>query len=327
MDEVRARVVTQEKRLYTIKYGDICNIAEVSGKFRHEANSVSDYPAVGDYVTATWPTDGSHSIITGVYPRKSVFIRKAAGTGRVEQVIAANIDTVFICTSLNQDFNLRRLERYITIAWDSGAAPVVVLTKADLCENPDAMVMEVSEVAAGADIVVTSSRLQDIDKVVEFIESGKTYAFIGSSGVGKSTLINLLLGDEALKTSEIREGDDKGRHTTTHRELIELTNGAYVIDTPGMRELGLWNNEEGMETAFSDIEELIRGCKFSNCTHVNEPGCKIREALANGTLDESRWKSYQKLLTENAYNGNESDYLSAKKAKFKQIAKINRRKK
>jgi ribosome biogenesis GTPase len=189
------------------------------------------------------------------------------------------------------------------------------------------MVMEVSEVAAGADIVVTSSRLQDIDKVVEIIESGKTYAFIGSSGVGKTTLINLLLGDEALKTSEIREGDDKGRHTTTHRELIELTNGAYVIDTPGMRELGLWNNEEGMETAFSDIEELIRGCKFSNCTHVNEPGCKIREALANGTLDESRWKSYQKLLTENTYNGNESDYLSAKKAKFKQIAKINRRKK
>jgi ribosome biogenesis GTPase len=327
MDEVRARVVTQEKRLYTIKYGDICNIAEVSGKFRHEANSVSDYPAVGDYVTATWPTDGSHSIITGVYPRKSVFIRKAAGTGRVEQVIAANIDTVFICMSLNQDFNLRRLERYITIAWDSGAAPVVVLTKADLCENPDAMVMEVSEVAAGADIVVTSSRLQDIDKLVEFIESGKTYAFIGSSGVGKSTLINLLLGNEALKTSEIRESDDKGRHTTTHRELIELKNGAYVIDTPGMRELGLWNNKEGMETAFSDIEELIRSCRFSNCTHVNEPGCKIREALANGTLDESRWKSYQKLLTENAYIGNENDYLSAKKAKFKQIAKINRRKK
>ena len=327
MDEVRARVVTQEKQLYTIKYGDISNIAEVSGKFRHEANSVSDYPAVGDYVTASWPTDGSHSIITGVYPRKSVFIRKAAGTGRVEQVIAANIDTVFICMSLNQDFNLRRLERYMTIAWDSGAMPVVVLTKADLCENPDAMVMKVSEVASGADIVVTSSKMQDIEKLAGLIKSDKTYAFIGSSGVGKSTLINLLLGDEALKTSEIRESDDKGRHTTTHRELIELTNGAYVIDTPGMRELGLWNNEEGMETAFSDIEELIRGCKFSNCTHVNEPGCKIREALANGTLDESRWKSYQKLLTENAYNGNESDYLSAKKAKFKQIAKINRQKK
>ena len=327
MDEVRARVVTQEKRLYTIKYGDISNIAEVSGKFRHETNSVSDYPAVGDYVTASWPTDGSHSIITGVYPRKSVFIRKAAGTGRVEQVIAANIDTVFICMSLNQDFNLRRLERYMTIAWDSGATPVVVLTKADLCENPDAMVMEVSEVAAGADIAVTSSKMQDIEKLAGLIKSGKTYAFIGSSGVGKSTLINLLLGDETLKTSEIRESDDKGRHTTTHRELIELTNGAYVIDTPGMRELGLWNNEEGMETAFSDIEELIRGCKFSNCTHVNEPGCKIREALAGGTLDESRWKSYQKLLTENAYNRNESDYLSAKKAKFKQIAKINRQKK
>ena len=325
MNEVRARVITQEKGLYTLKYGDAENIAEVSGKFRYEANSISDYPAVGDYVTASWPVDGSHSIISGVYPRKSVFIRKAAGTGRDEQVVAANIDTVFICMSLNHDLNLRRLERYVTVSWDSGAVPVIVLTKADLCEDPDAKAAQVSDVAAGADIVVTSSRQQDISGVEKYLEKGKTYAFIGSSGVGKSTLINTLLKREVLRTAEIRADDDKGKHTTTHRELIELENGAYVIDTPGMRELGLWNNEEGMEIAFSDIEEMIRGCRFSNCTHVNEPGCNILKALEDGTLSEDRWNSYQKLMKENAYSGNTDDYLLAKKAKFKKIAKINRK--
>ncbi|SKB91641.1 ribosome biogenesis GTPase [Lachnospiraceae bacterium] len=325
MNEVRARVIIQEKGLYTLKYGESENIAEVSGKFRYETHSISDYPAVGDYVTTSWPMDGSHSIISGVYPRKSVFIRKAAGTGRDEQVVAANIDTIFICMSLNQDLNLRRLERYVTISWDSGAVPVIVLTKADLCENPDVIAAQVSDVAAGADIVVTSSKQQDISGLVKYLEKEKTYAFIGSSGVGKSTLINTLLEKEKLRTAEIRADDDKGKHTTTHRELIELDNGACVIDTPGMRELGLWNNEEGMEIAFSDIEEMICGCRFSNCTHTNEPGCAIQKALTNGTLEENRWYSYQKLMTENAYSGNTKDYLRAKKAKFKRISKINRK--
>lgn len=324
MQEVRARVILQEKGLYTISYEGMENKAEVSGKFRYETENISDYPAVGDYVVASWPTDGSHSIISSVFPRKSVFIRKAAGTGNQEQVVAANIDTVFLCMSLNHDFNLRRLERYLTVSWDSGATPVVVLTKADLCDDVEQKIAEVSGVAAGVDIIAVSSKKEDYDSVSGYLASGKTVAFIGSSGVGKSTLINRLLGKEAIRTSEIRADDDKGRHTTTHRELISISNGAYVIDTPGMRELGLWNNEDGMGAAFADVEEIISGCRFSNCTHKSEPGCQVLSALETGMLSLERWNSYQKLMVENFYNINESDYMKAKKAKFKEIAKINK---
>lgn len=264
--EVRARVIIQEKGLYTISYEGKENIAEVSGKFRYEVRSLSDFPAVGDYVVASWPEDGSHSIITSVFPRKSAFVRKAAGAIHEEQVVAANIDTVFICMSLNQDFNLRRLERYTALAWDSGATPAIVLTKADLCDNVDEKVMEAESVAPGTDIIITSSKEADVSDLIGYLHQEKTYAFIGSSGVGKSTLINALVGKNMLKTSEVRGDDDKGRHTTTHRELIALENGAFVIDTPGMRELSLMNSEEGVETAFSDIEELITLCRFSNCT-------------------------------------------------------------
>jgi len=323
--EIRARVIKQEKGLYTIDYDGNENIAEVSGKFRYEAVGVADFPAVGDYVVATWPEDGSHSIISSIFPRKSSFVRRAAGNNSEEQVVAANIDTVFICMSLNQDFNLRRLERYVSVAWDSGATPVIVLTKADLCEDTDEKTAEVSSVAIGVDIITTSSKDGNTAGVSGCIESGKTYAFIGSSGVGKSTLINALIGESVLRTSEIRENDDKGRHTTTHRELIRLNNGAFVIDTPGMRELGIVNSEEGVETAFSDIEELISQCRFSDCSHTNEPGCRVLSAITEGSLSADRWNSYQKLITENLYNTNESEYLKAKKAKFKEIAKINRK--
>lgn len=324
MDEIRARVIIQEKGLYTISYEGETNIAEVSGRFMHEAGSVSDYPAVGDYVVATWPTDGSHSIISSVFPRKSIFVRKAAGTSRDEQVVAANIDTLFICMSLNQDFNPRRLERYIAAAWDSGAMPVVVLTKADLCDNVDARLLEISDITMGVDVLVTSSLNGDIESIAAYLKPGKTVAFVGSSGVGKSTLINNLLGEDAIKTSAIRADDDKGRHTTTHRELIELPGGAFVIDTPGMRELGLWNNEDGVEAAFGEVEAMTRECRFANCTHTNEPGCRILAALADGTLSADRWNSYLKLQVENFYNSNQDDYLDAKKAKFKEIARINK---
>lgn len=325
--EVRARVIIQEKGLYTIGYGDMENIAEVSGKFRYDAKIPADYPAVGDYVVASWPEDGSHSIISSVFPRKSAFVRKAAGMAHEEQVVAANIDTVFICMSLNQDYNLRRLERYITVAWDSGATPVVVLTKADLCSDVSEKIAEAESVSVGVDIVTTSSKEDDIDSLRQLIVSGKTYAFIGSSGVGKSTLINTLLGTNKIRTSGIREDDDKGRHTTTHRELITLENGAFVIDTPGMREIGIMNSEEGVETAFSDIEELIARCRFSNCTHTNEPGCEVLKAVEEGKLAIDRWISYRKLVTENLYNTNEAEYMKAKKEKFKEIAKINKKRK
>ena len=302
------------------------NLAEVSGKFRYETITVSDFPAVGDYVVASWPTDGSRSIISSLFPRNSIFMRKAAGTNNQEQVVAANIDTVFLCMSLNNDFNIRRLERYLATTWNSGATPVVVLTKADLCEDVEEKISEVQSIASGVDVITVSSKNNDFDAVNKYLVSGKTVAFLGSSGVGKSTLINKILGENIIETSEIRN-DDKGRHTTTHRELITLKNGACVIDTPGMRELGMWNNESGLNEVFSDIEELFSRCRFSDCTHSCEPGCAVLAALKDGTLSKERWNSYQKLTAENKYVASESEYLQNKKMKFKEIAKINKKRK
>lgn len=323
MKEIRARVISQEKSLYRISDGRLEKYASVSGKFRYEVTAVSDYPAVGDYVIADWPEDDSNAVIQSVFPRKSCFIRKAAGPNTQEQVVAANLDTVFICMSLNNDYNIRRLERYLAIAYDSGAEPVVILTKKDLCEDVERPVKEVRETAPGIEVLAVSSTNDDYDPVLKHIRPGKTIAFLGSSGVGKSTLINKLIGSDRLATNQTGT-DDKGRHTTTHRELITLDNGAFLIDTPGMRELGMWDNESGIETAFSDIEELSRKCRFSDCSHKTEPGCAIQRALADGVLDRTRWESYLKLKIENEIAANGSQYLESKRAKFKAIAKKNR---
>lgn len=323
MNELRARVISQEKGCYKISNGTDVKSVSVSGKYRYEAETVSDFPAVGDYVIAEWPDDDSNAVITGLFPRKSCFIRKAAGTVKQEQVVAANIDTVFICMSLNNNFNIRRLERYLSITYDSGAAPVVVLTKADLCSDTENKICEVRNAAPGVDILAISSLDGNYGSVMKYILPGKTVAFIGSSGVGKSTLINKLTGNDGIATGEIGN-DDKGRHTTTHRELILLPNGASVIDTPGMRELGMWDSGSGIDTAFSDIEELSRACRYSDCTHTSEPGCAVLNALANGTLSPSRLESYRKLKAENEFAADNSRYLEAKRTKFKQIAKLNK---
>ena len=247
--------------------------------------------------------------ISSLFPRKSCFLRKAAGSAKQEQVVAANIDTVFLCMSRNQNFNLRRLERYLSIAYDSGAEPVVVLTKADLCQDPEDKLAQVRTAAPGAEI--------------PYILPGRTVAFLGSSGVGKSTLINKLMGTSALATGAVGTAD-KGRHTTTHRQLLTLPNGAFLIDTPGMRELGMWDSDGGIDTAFQDLLELTRACRFSNCTHTAEPGCAVLKALADGTLDAGRWESFRKLKLENASAAERSRYLDAKREKFKSISKTNK---
>ncbi len=317
-----ARVLSQEKGFYRVVTDNGEKLAEVSGKFRFQTTVPSEYPVVGDFVLVNWNESGNSAIIESLLPRKSAFIRKAAGESQQEQVVAANIDTVFLCMALNNDFNLRRLERYISIAWNSGAMPVVVLTKSDLCDDLENKLSEVSSIAFGIDILVTTSMEEDgYKELLPFISEGKTIAIIGSSGVGKSTMINRLLGKEYLKTNGLRN-DDKGRHTTTRRELFLLPSGGMVIDTPGMREFGMWDNDTGIERTFTDIEELASQCKFRNCTHTNEPGCAIRSALTMGELQIDRWQSYQKLKAENDYIEDKESYMIAKGKREKEISKL-----
>ena len=322
-ERIVGRITLQEKGMYRIRTVMGEQNALVSGKFQFDAQSSSDYPAVGDYVMVSC-ADPATAIIHQVLPRKSLFVRKAAGTSKTEQAVAANIDTVFLCMSLNNDFNLRRLERYLAVAWESGADPVVVLTKADLCADLPQKQREVETIAMGVDILITSSmELEGYRQIMPYITEGRTVAFVGSSGVGKSTLINRLLGEERLATDGLRK-DDKGHHTTTHRELLFLPNGAMVIDTPGMRELGMWDTASGVEQTFTDIEALAARCRFRNCSHTSEPGCALRAALRSGELDSGRWQSYQKLKNENSYAADSESYLAAKEKRFKEIAKINK---
>ena len=319
------RVVSQEKDRYRLLTESGECMAGVSGKFRYQAVSVSDYPAVGDFVMADHIDEDGPAVIHVLLPRKSVFIRRAAGTGQSEQVVAANIDTVFLCMALNHDFNVRRLERYLSIAWDSGAVPVVVLTKTDLCEDMEEKRLAVETAAIGVDILETSALEENgTEQIRPYLRKGETVAFIGSSGVGKSTLINCLLGEKRLAVGSLRN-DDKGRHTTTRREILFLPEGGMVIDTPGMRELGMWDAGDGIDRTFADIEELAGQCRFGDCTHTSEPGCAIRRALEQGTLSPERFLSYRKLTAENAYLEDSGSYLAAKEKKFKKIAKFNKK--
>lgn len=329
------RISSQSKDLYHVvcEQGEI--LAEVSGKFRYDTVRISEFPAVGDFVMLDRLDNRSgNAVIHHVLTRKSVFERKAAGSGNEVQVVASNIDYVFLCMSLNQDFNLRRLERYLSIAWSSGASPVVVLTKSDLCEDLLMRFAEISRIAPGVDVIVTSSRFEDGWKpVMEYLKPGITIAFIGSSGVGKSTLINRLIGSEHLATAEIRSDDDKGRHTTTKRELILLPSGGIVIDTPGMRELGIESAD--FAKAFADIDELAAECKFRDCTHDKEPGCAVRNAIQQGMITEDRLNSYQKLKKEARYDGLNSRQIEEEKinamfggkSEMKQIKKMIKDKK
>lgn len=300
------RVAIEHRALYKIFTTEGEILGNVSGKMQHAALSREDYPAVGDWVIID-RTDAStgNAVIHGILPRKSKFSRKIAGNKSDEQIIATNIDYLFICMSLNKDFNLKRLDRYLIMAWDGGANPVILLTKSDLCSDEgfiEERLNEIETVAYGVDTHIISSHnevgIEDLDK---YIDKGVTMAFLGSSGVGKSTLINKLIGEEKLLTKEIRGDDDKGMHTTTHRELVPLKGGGIVIDTPGMRELHILDAGTGLESTFKDIEELALTCKFNDCSHKSEPGCAIKESIINGTLTEDRFENYLKLQKESAF--------------------------
>jgi len=277
------RVAVQHRGLYVLAGDEGETEANVSGRLRHEG----EIPAVGDWVAHR---DG---VIHAVLERRSAFVRRAAGIETVAQVVAANVDTAFLVTSLNGDLNPRRLERYLMLAWESGADPVIVLTKLDLADDLEAALASVESVAIGVPVVAVSSITgEGLDALAPYLGEGTTAVLLGSSGVGKSTLVNALLGEERQRVAEIR-ADGRGRHTTVHRELLRVPGGGLVLDTPGMRELRMWDADSGMSDTFGDIDELAAGCRFSDCEHRTEPGCAVR-----GAVDRGRLESWRKLARE-----------------------------
>ena len=296
-DIVPARVIEVHKEQYKVisRFGE--KSAKLKGSLFYNDSFENEYPTVGDFVLVKYNHMGD-DVIYEVLKRKSKFSRLDSWNLK-EQIVAANFDYVFIVVSMNYDFNIKRIERYIACAWQSGGTPVIILTKCDLCSDYSEMIEKLNEIAFGIDIFAVSSYTgYGIDKLKKYIKRNKTLVLLGSSGVGKSSLTNTLAGKEIMKVNDIREDDSKGRHTTTHRQMIFVSDGNMVIDTPGMREMGLWDAENGMDETFSDIEELAHNCKFSDCTHNSEPGCAVRKALQEDTLSKERFKNYLKLQKE-----------------------------
>lgn len=313
---IPGRIVAQHRDSYAVVTAEGELRGKIAGRLLHEADEAG-YPAVGDWVAVALNPAEPTATIHAVLPRRTAFVRRGAiDSSHGLQLIAANVDVVFVVTSLNADLNARRIERYLAAAWQSGARPVVVLTKSDLSADPAGEVSEIAALAPDCVVIAVSARQGlGMDALLAQLRPGETGVLIGSSGVGKSTLVNALLGEDRMATQTIRDGGDQGRHTTSHRQLILLPNGGLILDTPGFREIGLVDADEGVSVVFDDIEQLIQSCRFNNCRHEQEPGCAISAALRGGELDEARWGQFQKL----------GDEIAATEAKAEQVAKNDER--
>lgn len=318
-----ARVTSVHRGRYELvcEYGAVYGVLK-SGIYYHGGSE--SFPAAGDFVLIDYNPAGDSQIIKTL-ERKSFFSRRDPEPGHGEQAVAANFDYVFIVQSLNADFNIRRFERYVTLAWQSGGIPVVILNKVDLDDDFAQKVRAAEKVAGNAGVYPISVKTGfGLDALGEYLKPRKTIVLLGSSGVGKSSLVNTLAGKDVMAVNEIRENDSKGRHTTTRRQLIMLDCGAMIIDTPGMRELGMWDVSRGLGEAFSDAERYIGQCKFSDCRHQTEPGCAVRAAIANGELSQERWESYLKLKQEARFSDDKAGYLQEKRKWEKDIAKYHK---
>jgi ribosome biogenesis GTPase / thiamine phosphate phosphatase len=323
---IPGRIAVQHRGAYDVLVEPGELRCDVAGRMYDESRSPADLPAVGDWVAVAYRPEEDAGTVQAILPRRTKFSRKTAWQAAEEQVLAANIDVVFVVTSLNEDLNLRRLERYLILARESGAQPVVLLTKSDLAADSAAALAAIGSIAADVPVHALSNVTgEGLDAVRGYLHAGVTAALLGSSGVGKSTLVNTLLGEELLATQELR-GDGQGRHTTTRRELVQLPGGALVIDTPGMRELQLWVADEGLEETFDDVTSLFAHCRFADCQHDSEPGCAVKAAIADGTLAPERWDSYLKLEAELAHLERRLDKRaqSEERKRWKALSKFQR---
>ena len=319
---IPARVTAVHKERYEI----VCQHGITHARLKTKEYYCGDalFPTTGDFVMIHYIPNGDSQILATL-PRRTFFSRREPGAVLRDQAVAANFDYVFIMQSLNMDFNVKRLERYLTLAWQSGATPVILLTKADLVDDYWEYLCQTERVAAGVNIHVVSAHTGfGLAQLNAYLQPGKTLVFLGSSGVGKSSLVNALAGEPVMAVNGIREDDSKGRHTTTHRQLIRLKSGVMIIDTPGMRELGMWDASEGLRDAFADVQQFVGKCRFSDCTHSTEPGCAIKAAIESGELDVARWESYRKLKEEAV---SQEEMLRRKREWSKGAAKANKQRK
>lgn len=317
---IPARILAQHKERYEL----VCEFGPTFARLKTKEyyRGTELFPTVGDYVTIRC-LPGGDSLILSTLPRRSCFFRREPGPIPRDQAVAANFDWVFLLQSLNQNFNPARLERYLTMAWQSGGTPVILLTKADLADSYREYLAETARVAPGVAVHPVSARTGfGLEELAPYLEAGKTLVFLGSSGVGKSSLVNALAGEELMAVSDIRQADGRGRHTTTHRQLLRLPGGALIIDTPGMRELGMAEAGTGLSEAFPDVERFLGRCRFRDCRHEKEPGCAIRAAIAAGELDPARWASWSRLRAEAETH---AEALRRKREWAKNVARTNRR--